>query len=687
MEITQPAESAQPAARVDWEGVASQVLLSRELDELEETELAPSGEIPYQFSAKGHELAQVLLAQQLNHPHDGATVYYRSRPFMLTVGLTVVEALAAGMGRSGSPSEGRDVGVVFSMPARKGPTVLPASGDVGAQFTPAAGWAQAINYWLREMREEEWQGAIAVALGGDGSVATNGFWSALTIATTLRLPMLFFIEDNAYGLSVPSHLQTPGGDIAANLASFVSLSVFSGSGTSPEEAADLIEQAVTTVRRGDGPALLRLRVPRLGGHTFVDNQAYKPAEVVESEITADPILALEGILGMERVASLRRKAAQEVAEALDAARLLAEPSLEPERHSFANGEPSQVGGLPEQAWIKLEPQNPRLTGGPRVNLIDAVREVLRGELERQPRMVVFGEDVGVKGGVHGATRGLQAEFGEARVFDTSLSEEGIIGRAVGMALAGLLPVPEIQFRKYADPALEQIHDLGTVRWRTAGKFAAPVVVRVPVGFSKKIGDPWHSVNDEAAYAHSTGWRLAFPSNARDAAGLLRAALRGQDPTLFFEHRALLDGPEARTPDPGPDFVLPFGVAARLTEGDELTLVSWGAMIHRCLAAIESFPGRVQLLDLRTIVPWDHAAVMKSVRETGRCLVVHEDTATAGFGSEILAHVADECFLYLDAPLRRLTTPDSPIPYNKQLMENTLPSIERITEAVADLLAF
>jgi 2-oxoisovalerate dehydrogenase E1 component len=256
-----------------------------------------------------------------------------------------------------------------------------------------------------------------------------------------------------------------------------------------------------------------------------------------------------------------------------------------------------------------------------------------------------------------------------------------------MALAGLMPIPEIQFRKYADPATEQLNDLGTIRWRTGGKFAAPIVVRIPVGYSKKIGDPWHSVTGEAIYAHSPGWRLAFPSNAADAAGLLRTALRGEDPTFFFEHRALLDAGESRRPDPGPDYVVPFGKLARLSEGDELTLITWGAMVYLSLEAAARFEGRVELLDLRTISPWDLEGVLESVRRTGRCLVVQEDTWTAGFASEILATVASETFMDLDAPIQRLTTPNVPIPYNAGLMNAVLPSIEQIEAAIEELLTF
>jgi 2-oxoisovalerate dehydrogenase E1 component len=681
-------------ARQDWESVARLVLKSRLLDDLEEAELAPTGEVPYQFSARGHELAQVLLAQHLTHRHDAAAVYYRSRPFMMACGLTPTEALAAGMGRTGSPSEGRDVGVVFSLPPRRlsglggGPTILPASGDVGAQYTPAAGWAHAITYRNRVLGEAEWSGALAVALGGDGSVATNGFWSALTIATTLRLPMLFFIEDNAYGLSVPGTMQTPGGDIARNLESFGGLLVLSGSGSEPEPASALIGRAVEHARTA-GPCLLRLTVPRLSGHTFIDNQDYKSEAERQDEARRDPLLALARLLQMEDWNSLREEAEREVRAAVEMARALPYPSRDGPRHVFFEGLPQQVGGMAPEGATRQPPAEgpPPPIKDRRLNLIEAVRLVLEEELAANPRCLVFGEDVGVKGGVHGATAGLQARFGPERVFDTSLSEEGIIGRAVGMALAGLLPVPEIQFRKYADPATESINDAGTLRWRTAGKFAAPMVVRIPVGHGRKTGDPWHSVTGEAIFAHTLGWRLAFPSNAADAAGLLRTALRGHDPVMFFEHRALLDAPQSRRPDPGAEFMLPFGEAANPVEGDSLTLVTWGAMVYPALEAAERFPARVDVLDLRTIVPWDRQAVLRSVRKTGRCLVVHEDTLTGGFAGEILAIVAGEAFTALDAPPRRLATPDCPIPYSAGLMAEILPNAGTIAQAIDELLAF
>jgi 2-oxoisovalerate dehydrogenase E1 component len=319
----------------------------------------------------------------------------------------------------------------------------------------------------------------------------------------------------------------------------------------------------------------------------------------------------------------------------------------------------------------------------RINMMTAIRRTLDFELAANRRMVVFGEDVGPKGGVHGATLGLQDKYGAGRVFDTSLSEEGIIGRAVGMALAGLLPVAEIQFRKYADPAAEQLNDCGTMRWRTRNRFAAPMVVRMPGGFFK-CGDPWHSQTNEVAWVHGIGWRVAVPSNAEDAVGLLRAALRGNDPTIFFEHRAMLDSAWARRPYPGDDFVIPFGKARTVRSGAELTVVTWGAMVERCEQATAAAAVDVEILDLRTLSPWDKPAVLASVEKTRRCLIVHEDNLTAGFGSEIAAVLAKEAFFSLDAPIERLGMPDIPSPHSPVLLDAAVPSVERITHTIQQL---
>ena len=673
---------------VDWREVARLVLTSREMDRIEEEELVPAKKVLYQFSARGHDMAQVLLGLQLKDG-DGVFGYYRSRPLLLALGVSLADAIGSGMGLSGGYSNGRDIGVVFNYPNPGGAHALPMCGGVGAQYTPAAGWAQAIAYKQKILKEGP-ADAISVVLGGDASCATGGFWSALTIATTQRLPLLMYIEDNGYGISVPSEYQTSGKDIAANLAGFSGLTILNGDGTDPAEAARLIDQAVGHVRTKRSPVLLRLTVPRLEGHSAQDTQTYKSEAEIEAEWARDPLPKLKkqcarSQVGDEAWADLERETAWQVQAAVAEAEARGVSSPEEVTSNvFYEGEMQQVGGLWNSGYEPPSSTAEPAPEGQRINMVTAIRRVLDQELEANPRVLAFGEDVGPKGGVHAVTLGLQDKFGRERVFDTSLNEEGIVGRAVGMALAGLMPVPEIQFRKYAEPATEQIHDCGTMRWRTHNRFAAPMVLRVPGGFFK-CGDPWHSMTNEVEFVHNPGWRVAVPSNAEDAVGLLRGSLRGNDPVLFFEHRAMLDDSWARRPWPGDDYVLPFGRAKKTREGDQITIVTWGAMVPRCEAAAEGFGADV--IDLRTLQPWDKDMVLDSVRRTRRCLIVHEDLRTGGFGAEIAAVVADEAFLDLDAPVARVTMPDIPSPHHPKLMEAALPSPASIRFEIERLVGF
>ncbi|HSR52424.1 MAG TPA: thiamine pyrophosphate-dependent enzyme [Acidobacteriota bacterium] len=690
-------------ADFDWKRAARLILTSRRIDEVEETRLVPEKEVLYQFSARGHELIQVLLGSLLDHSHDAVSAYYRSRPLLLTLGVDLEDALAGPLMRTGGYSGGRDIGVVCNKPSETGAegqtvTVLPMSGDVGSQYTPAAGWAQASLYRRDVLKEKEWDGAITVVLGGEGSVATNGFWSCLTIATTLKLPLLFFIEDNGYAISVPGRLQTPGGNIAANLESFADLAVVEGDGTDPADCPAKIKQAVDHVRGGAGPALIRLTVPRLSGHSGQDTQAYKSSEELEQERQSDPLERVRealtpSVLSEEEWESLQTEVEESVERALE--RALARPQPEPSgvrRHLYAEQredgsvEVSMQGGLAAEGHEFPASSHEPKPQGNRLNMLTAIRMTLEAELKSNDKLLIFGEDVGPKGGVHAATMGLQEAFGPERVFDTSLSEEGIIGRSVGMAIAGLMPVAEIQFRKYADPAAEQLNNLGTLRWRTNNRFAAPILVRMPGGYFK-CGDPWHSVSGEVLWAHAPGWQVAMPSNAQDAVGLLRAAMRSPNPTIFFEHRYLLDAPVARRPYPGDDYLLPLGQAAELTQGDQLTIVTWGAMVERCLRAAEESGKSCHIIDLRTISPWDKNVVLESVRRTMRCLIVHEDGLTAGFGAEIAAVLIKEAFFRLDAPIERMAVPDLPIPHNVGLMNAILPGIEDIAKKIVDLAEF
>ena len=690
-----PISDESKLSALEWRAVLRQIATSRALDDLEESTLLPERKVLYQFSARGHELTQVLLGSRLTGARDGVGAYYRSRPLLLSLGLRPEEALASTMMRVGGMSEGRDIGVVFNLPRKSGACVLPVCGGVGTQYTPAVGWAQALRYRATVLGDKECEDSIAVAHGGDASTATNGFWAALNIATTERLPVLFFIEDNGYGISVPSRQQTPGGNIARNLEAFRGLRVLEGDASDPMAVAGLITDAVAGVRAGGGPSLIRLLVPRLSGHSGQDTQTYKSAAEIAAERERDPLTRLHAQLVPDLVSAADwdveiAQGRHAVAEALAAAERCGAPDAGRIRRylfseSAADGsiDLQQQGGIrcdgvvPSPGTVQPSPQ------GPRINLVTAVRRTLDHELTVNPRILVFGEDVGRKGGVHAATLGLQEKFGVGRVFDTSLSEEGIIGRAVGMAAAGLMPVPEIQFRKYADPAAEQLNDCGTMRWRTVNRFAAPMVVRIPGGFFK-CGDPWHSQSNEVQWVHGLGWHVAMPSNAQDAVGLLRSALRGNDPTIFFEHRSLLDGSWARRAYPGDEFVVPFGKAAILREGTTLTVVTWGAMVERCEQGIVNTGISADLLDLRTLSPWDREATLASVRKTRRCLIVHEDTMTAGFGAEIAAVIAKEAFFDLDAPIERLAMPDVPSPHSPVLLDAVLPGVETISQAIVAL---
>jgi len=693
---TQQSETAPVNPRFDWKRIAYLLLASRRLDDIEETRLLPEKKVVYQFSARGHDLAQIILGTLLDDEHDAAGAYYRSRPLLLTLGLTLEDAFAGPLRKSGGFSDGRDIGVVCNFPNDRGATVLPMSGDVGSQYTPSVGWAQAITYYRDVLDDRSYDRSMAVVLGGDASAATNGFWSALTIATTLELPILFYIEDNRYGISVPSELQTPGGNIAANLASFRNLYIREGDGSDPAETAALFVDVTSHVRDRKGPALLRLDVPRLCGHSGQDTQAYKSAECVADEQARDPLPKLKNylvpaIMSESEWSDLESQVEMDAEAALAGALNRPEPdATRVRRYAFAEVHPDgtpdtqQVGGLAPVGHEFPDSTNAPAPEAQRTNMLTAIRRTLEYELKTNPKLLIFGEDIGPKGGVHAATMGLQDAFGDKRVFDTSLSEEGIIGRAVGMAIAGLMPVAEIQFRKYADPATEQLNNCGTMRWRTANRFAAPIVVRMPGGFAK-VGDPWHSVSGEVLWAHAIGWQMVFPSNAEDAVGLLRAAMRSNNPTIFFEHRHLLDGVWARRPYPGDDFVLPLGKAGVTQSGDDLTVVTWGAMVERCEAAAKRAGGSIEIIDLRTISPWDREGVLESVRRTRRCLIVHEDNLTAGFGAEIAAVIAEEAFFSLDAPIKRFAIPDVPVPHNFGLMDAVVPGVESIAEKIAEVL--
>jgi 2-oxoisovalerate dehydrogenase E1 component len=678
-----------------WLAVLERALISRAMDDLEVTkEYRPNpdkpheGKLKFQFGAKGHEIPQLIAAALLNHPHDGATVYYRSRPLMLGVGLTPFEAYASNMHKLEGVSGGRDIGVVFNHKQPGGVTVLPASGDVGAQFTPAVGWAQAVQYRATELGQEEYAGAIALAHAGDGATSTNGFWSAINIAAPRHLPYVMLIEDNRYALSVPWRYQSGSPSIVENLRNFQDLNIQSVEGSDILALYQALYSAITGAREGGGAQMVHVKVPRLTGHNWQDPAAYKSADEKEEDSRRDPLTRLiiylqdEHSVSAVQVDTLRERAT-------DFAREQAETAWE--RGSDPQGDDATTH-LFSISNFKFQISNSAIvTEGPRLTMQQAIKQTLEDEMAHDPTVLVFGEDVGAFGGVHRVTDGLQARFGEARCFDTSLNEEGIIGRSIGMALNGLRPVPEIQFRKYADPAHEQITDAGSVRWRTHGRFGGPIVLRIPVGYQLMGGDPWHAVCGEAVFAHLPGWQIAYPSNAADTVGLLRTALRGDDPVVFLEHRLLYRYREANRPYPGADYMVPFGKAAQVREGDDALIITWGDTVYRSLeaanAVAQNTGSQTRILDLRTVVPWDKEAVMQAVKDIGRVLVVHEDTMTCGFGAEIAAQIADEAFVYLDAPVKRVACADVPSPTHHNLFEAVMPTAQKIQKALEELVRF
>lgn len=685
--LAPPEPGAAPSAEW-WLQILARALISRAMDELEVTkEYRPNpdrpheGKLRFQFSAKGHEIPQLVAAALLTHPHDGATVYYRSRPLLLGVGLSPFEAFASVMHKAEGMSGGRDIGVVFNHRQPGGVTVLPASGDVGAQFTPAVGWAQGVQYRVAELGQADYAGAIALVHAGDGATATNGFWSALNIAAPRRLPYVMLIEDNRYALSVPWRYQSGAPAIVDNLRNFHNLDIESVEGGDIPALYSALSGAIARGRQG-GAQLVHVRVPRLTGHNWQDPAAYKSAEEKAEDAQRDPLPRLIAYLQAQHAVSPARIAGLQE-EATAYARAQAEAAWNEGHDPEPADATTHVFAVPAAV-----PETPPATAGQRLTMQQAIRQTLEDEMAHDPTILVFGEDLAAFGGVHRVTESLQARFGEGRVFDTSLNEEGIVGRAVGLAVNGLRPVPEIQFRKYADPAHEQITDAGSLRWRSHGRFQAPIVLRIPVGYQLMGGDPWHAVCGEAVFAHLPGWQIAYPSTVPDAVGLLRTALRGADPVMFLEHRLLYRLREANAPYPGPDYQVPFGRARRVRAGEHALVITWGEPVYRSLeaaAALAESGIETEILDLRTIVPWDQEAVFAAVRRIGKVLIVHEDTLTCGFGAELAAQIAGETFAYLDAPIARVATADVPSPCHPNLFESIMPTTRKVQAALEALV--
>ncbi|HEX2040894.1 MAG TPA: dehydrogenase E1 component subunit alpha/beta [Acidimicrobiales bacterium] len=666
--------------------------ISRALDD-REMALQKQSKVFFQISGAGHEALLLGLARSLRPGYDWFFPYYRDLALMLGLGITPTEILLQAVGSADDPASGGR-----QMPSHWGSRdrhVVTQSSPTGSQCIPAVGCAEAARYISRRPHlpgcTAEGDELTYVSLG-EGATSEGEFWESLNTACTLHLPVLYVVADNGFAISVPSSDQSPA-PISELVRGFRGLEVHRFDGRDYFAARRNGARAVAQVRAGVGPALVHATVTRPYSHSAADTQAkYRSLEELAEEAAHDPILLMErnliegGLLTEEEAAAVRAEARQVAADAAREALAAARP------------DPATVR---EHVWVLPEVPTPpdEYEGGDVVAFGEAIRRTLHEQMARDERIRVFGEDVADareavlanvegKGGVFGTTHGLQREFGIARCYNTPLAEANIIGRAVGQAIRGLRPAPEIQFFDYVWPAMQQLKsEAATIRWRSNGAFTCPTVVRIPIGGYLTGGAIWHSQCGESIFAHVPGLLVAFPSRARDAAGLLRYAFTCEDPVLFLEHKHLLRQPYTRDPYPPPDWVLPFGKGDLRARGDEITVVTYGATVEKALQAVASLGASADVIDLRSLVPWDEELVAESVARTGRALVVHEDTLTCGFGAEVAAWIGEHCFADLDAPVRRVGALDTHVPYEPTLERAVLPQVDDIAAAARDLLAF
>jgi 2-oxoisovalerate dehydrogenase E1 component len=670
--------------------------VSRAIDD-REINMQKQSRVFFQISGAGHEAIGLALARLLRPGYDWFFPYYRDQALALGLGVTPTEILMQAVGSVEDPSSGGR-----QMPSHWGKrelNLVTQSSATGSQCIPAVGCAEASRYIVRRPQLE---GCVAygdeltyVSLG-EGACSEGEFWESLNTACNLHLPVLYVVPDNGFAISVPSTDQQPA-PVAELVAGFRGLEVHRMDGTDYFGVREQARGIVERIRAGVGPALIHADVVRPYSHSAADTQSkYRSAEELAEEQSRDPIDRMEaalvdgGVITTEQAAELRAAAKEIVAKA--AAEALAARRPDPTRVT------DQVYVLPA---VAVPPAT--YEGGEPVPMGEALRRTLHEMMAADERIRVFGEDVADareavlanvegKGGVFGTTHGLQRAFGQARCFNTPLSEANIVGRAVGQGLRGLRPAAEIQFFDYIWPAMTQIKtEAATIRWRSNGAFSCPMVMRVPIGGYLTGGAIWHSQCGESIFAHVPGLLIAFPSRARDAAGLLRYAFRCEDPVMFLEHKHLLRQPYTVDPFPPADYVIPFGVGDIRRPGDDCTIVSWGATVEKSLQAVaraaEADGLEVEVIDLRTISPWDHDIVADSVARTHRLLVVHEDVLTAGFGGEVAAWAAEHCFTELDAPVRRVAAKDTHVAYEPTLEDAILPQVDDIYGAVTDLCAF
>jgi 2-oxoisovalerate dehydrogenase E1 component len=667
--------------------------ISRAVDD-REIALQKQSRVFFQISGAGHEALYLALAHELRPGYDWFFPYYRDLALMLGLGMTAEQVLLQAVGSSDDPASGGR-----QMPAHWGDPelhVVTQSSPTGTQCLPAVGCAEAGRYIVRrpELGLPAEGDEVTYVSMGEGACSEGEFWESLNTACTEHLPVLFVVADNGYAISVPSSEQAPA-PVPELVSGFAGLQIRSVDGTDYFAVRHAAREVLSHVRAGVGPALFHARVTRPYSHSAADTQSkYRPPTELDWEREHDPIDLFEralvdgGVIDADQAAGIRAEARRIVAEAAKAA--VAAPRPDPATVL------DHVVDLPD-----IPDPGEASGGGEEVALGEAIRRTMHEAMAADERIRVFGEDVGDareaviaevdgKGGVFGTTHGLQRSFGRARCFNTPLAEANIIGRAVGQGIRGLRPVPEIQFFDYIWPAMQQIKsEAATIRWRSNGNFTCPTVIRVPIGGYLQGGAIWHSQSGESIFAHVPGLLVAFPSRASDAAGLLRAALRCEDPVLFLEHKHLLRQPYTRDPFPGPEHVLPFGRGRLVTAGDDLTIVTWGAMVEKSRQAAarlaEAEGHGIEVIDLRTLVPYDQEMVAESVRRTARLLVVHEDIVHGGFGGEIAAWAAEELFWHLDAPVGRVGAQNCHVAYAPELENAILPQVDDVVAGARRVL--